>query len=77
MASEAFDLILNDDMTWAEYKTFVDDGTPFAQRAALIEKYVALPPEQTTQGQTLDQVPVRVILRAVKSMFEGFTNPKT
>lgn len=71
----AYDLVINDDMTWAEYKQFVDDRTPFGERAALIEKYVALPPEAAANGQTLDQVPVRVILRAIRSMFEGFTNP--
>lgn len=72
------DLVLrvNDDMTWSEYKEFVADTTSFNRKAELIEKYVSLPPEEIAAGKTMDQVPVRVILRTVKAMFEGFTDPK-
>ena len=69
-------LRVDDSMTWDEYKQFVAESTSFDKKAELIEKYVSLPPEEVAAGKTLGQVPVRVILRTVKGMFEGFTDPK-
>jgi hypothetical protein len=66
-----FDLAIDGDMSWGDYKKIVSDSTPFEIRAQLIEKYVRV----QDADASIDDVPMRKVLGALKRLLNQAQDP--
>lgn len=64
-----YELVIDGEMSWGDYKKIVADATPFDVRAALIEKYVKV------KDGSIDNVPVRAVLNGLKKLFAEAQDP--
>lgn len=66
------ELVVDGNLSWGDYKKIVSDATPFDVRTSLIEKHITV---RGVEGVTIDDVPVRQVLGALKKMLADANDP--
>ena len=69
------DIVVNDAMTWDEYKELLNDATSPTRRVTLIEKYLDVSPTLAAQGVTLGQLKMSAVLAAFARLMQGAASP--